>query len=147
MDSKKIKNLQMQEAVERLKILQQVYKVHPNILNEFKQDGTVYYSERINKSYDGVLYWLNNRPEFEEAVKEIEEKHNIYIYHAILNHTEYGPWLSMLYISDTPDNWEDEKSELKSGMPYAYVYDFTGYGSEFGLIKIAGANGGLTRVT
>ena len=147
MELEELRRLQMQEALERLKILQEQYKVHPNVLNEFKQYGTVYYSERINKSYDGVLYWLNNRPEFEEAVKEIEEKHNIYIYHAILNHTEYGPWLSMLYVSNTPDSWADEKSELKSGIPYAYVYTFDELSSEFGPIKIVGINGGLTRLS
>ena len=53
----------------------------------------------------------------------------------------------MLYVSDTPDNWEDEKLELKSGITYAYVYDFGGYGSEFGPIEITSVNGGLTRLS
>lgn len=141
-----LKELQMQEAVERLKILQQVYKVYPNVLNEFKQDKTIYYSERVNKLYDGILYWLENKSGFVGAVKEIEEKYNIYIYHAILNHTEFGEWLSMLYVSNDPTEWEKEKSELVAGMPYAYVYTFDECSSEFGPIEISGANGGLTRV-
>ena len=142
-----LRELQKQEAIERLQILQQVYKVYPNVLKEYKQDGTVYYSERVNKVYDGILYWLNNKSKYVEAVKEIENKYNIFIYHAILNHTEYGPWLSMLYVSSEPEEWEDEKSELKSGIPYAYVYTSDELSSEFGPIEIAGINGGLTRLS
>lgn len=147
MDSKKLKNLQMQEALERLKILQEQYEVHSNVLNEFKQDGTVYYSERINKVYNGILYWVDNEQKYADAVKEIENKYHIFVYHFILNHTEFGEWLSMLYVSCKPEEWEDEKSELKSGTPFAYVYTFDELSSEFGPIEIAGVNGGLTRLS
>lgn len=146
MELEELKKLQKQEAIKRLKILQQVYKLHPNILKELQQDNKIYYSERINKIYDGVLYWLDNRTEFVEAVKEIENKYNIYVYHVILSHTEFGDWLNLLYISDEPDKWEIERLELKIGMPFVYVHDFSEYGSEFGTIEIAGVNGGLTRV-
>lgn len=147
MEKEELYKLQKQEATERLQILQQVYKVHPNVLKEYNEEEKIYYSERINKLYDGVLYWLKNKSEFVEAVKEAENKYNIYVYHVILNHTEYGPWLSMLYVSSKPEEWEDEKSELKSGMPYAYVYTFDELSSEFGPIKIVGINGGLTRLS
>ena len=39
-----------------------------------------------------------------------------------------------------------EKSKLMIGLSEAYVYDFSHYGSEFGDIKIADANGGLARI-
>lgn len=141
-----LRELQKQEAIRRIEIMQKAYKIHPNVLTEFKQDETIYYSERVNRVYDGVLYWIKNKSEFEKTVKEVENKYNIYVYHAILNHTEFGDWLSMLFVSDNPDNWAGEKSKLMVGFPKAYVYDFGGYGSEFGDIEIAGKNGGLTRV-
>ena len=81
-----------------------------------------------------------------DAVKEIENKYNIYVYHCLLSHTEFGDWLSMLFVSSTPDKWAEEKSKLMTGFPEAYVYDFSNFGSEFGDIQIAGVNGGLTRV-
>ena len=139
--------LQKQEARKRLDILEKVYNLHPNVLTEYNQDETIYYSESINKLYSGVLYWLDNKSEFVDAVKEIENKCNIFVYHCILNHTEFGDWLSMLYVSDTPDNWQDEKLELKSGTPFAYVYTFDEFSSEFGPIEIASASGGLTRLS
>ena len=146
MELEELRKLQKQEVLERLKILQKAYQLHPNVLAEYKQDETIYYSERVNQLYNGILYWLNNKPEFVDAVNEIENKYNIYVYHCILNHTEFGDWLSMLYVSNTPESWEDEKSELKLGTPYAFVYTFDELSSEFGPIEIAGVNGGLTRV-
>lgn len=146
MELEELRKLQKQEALERLKILQQVYKVHPNVLKEFQQDNKIYFSERINKFYNGILYWLDTKPEYIETVKEIENKYSIYVYHCILNHTEFGDWLSMLYVSNSPDEWKDERLELQTGTPYAYVYTFDEFNSEIGPIQIAGINGGLTRL-
>lgn len=147
MEKEELYKLQKKETVKRLEILQEQYKIHPNVLKEYKQEEKIYYSERINKLYDGILYWLENKKEFVETVKKIENKYNIYVYHCILNHTEFGDWLSMLYVSNTPESWEDEKSELKLGTPYAFVYTFDELSSEFGPIEIAGVNGGLTRLS
>lgn len=146
MDLEELRKLQKEEAVKRLKILQQMYNVHPNILNEFNQNDKLYYSERINRVFNGVLYWLDNKPEFVDAVKQIKDKYNIFVYHCILSHTEFGDWLDLLYVSDNLDNWENEKSKLMIGLPRVYTYDFSQYGSEFGDIEIAGINGGLTRL-
>ena len=146
MELEELRKLQKIEAEERLKLLQKQFKLYPNVLREFIEDETIYYSERINNVFDGVLYWLSNKPEFVEAVKEIEDKYNLYVYHCILSHTEFGDCLAMLYVSKEPDLWKEEKSSLIEGLPLAYVYDFNSYGSEFGYIEIAGANGGLTRV-
>ena len=146
MELEELRKLQKIEAEERLKLLQKQYKLHPNILKEYKQDGTIYYSERINKIYDGILYWLNNEQRYVDAVKEIEDKYNIYVYHCILNHTEFGDWLNMLFVSAEQEEWSDERRSLEKGLIKVYVYDFSEYGSEFGDIQIRGINGGLSRV-
>ena len=135
MEKEELYKLQKQEVLERLRILQKVYKVHPNVLKEYKQDETIYYSERVNIIYNGILYWLSNEQKYVDAVKEI------------LTHTEFGDWLDLLFVSDTPDNWASEKSKLMIGFPESYTYDFSRFGSEFGDIKIKGINGGLTRVS
>lgn len=141
-----LRKKQIVDAEIRLHMLEKIFKVQTNVLTEFKQDGIVYYSERINKQFDGVLYWLRNKPEYVKVVKEIEKKYNIFVYHCILNHTHFGDWLTMLYVSNDPDNWAQEKSDLMVGYPQAYVCDFTEFGSEFGTIEIKGVNGGLARV-
>ena len=52
----------------------------------------------------------------------------------------------MLFVSNDPENWTQEKSDLMVGYPEAYVCDFTEFNSEFGAIQIAGVNGGITRL-
>lgn len=141
-----LREKQKADAETRLHMLEKLFKVHPNVLKEFKQDGTVYYSERINKKFDGILYWLRNKPEYVKEVRKIEKKYNIYVYHCILMHTRYGDWLTMLFVSNDTENWAQEKSDLMVGYPQAYVSDFTEINSEFGTIQILGVNGGLKRV-
>ena len=56
-----LRTLQKQEAIERLKILQEEYLLHKNVLIEFVEDETVYYSENLGGPFSAILYWLNNK--------------------------------------------------------------------------------------
>ena len=144
MNNKELK----EEIIERLKIIQTEYNLHRNVLKEYKENGTIYYSENWGGSYSGILYWLHNRTDFVNIVREIEEKENIIVYHCILNHYRDVDVLSMLYVSADEENWEDEKSLLKDdGYVGAYLYNFYNIkNNEFGNILITGVNGGLDRV-
>lgn len=144
MDSN-LKELQKTEATHRLQLLEKLYKMHQNVLREFTSDETIYYSERINKSFCGILYWLDNIQEYVDAVKEIEQKYNIYVYHCILSHTEFGDVLDMLFVSSSTEEWEQESEDLETGYVESYCYVLNGDTSEFGTIKIKGINGGLMR--
>lgn len=139
------RQLQKKEATQRLQLLEKLYKMHQNVLKEFTSDETIYYSEKINKSFSGILYWLDNIQEYVDAVKEIEQKYNIYVYHCILSHTEFGDLLDMLFVSSAQEEWEQEIEDLKTGYVESYCYVFDGDTSEFVTIKIKGINGGLTR--
>ena len=139
------RQLQKTEATQRLQLLEKLYKMHQNVLKEFTSDETIYYSERINKAFCGILYWLDNIQEYVDAVKEIEQKYNIYVYHCILSHTEFGDLLDMLFVSSAQEEWKQEIEDLKSGYVESYCYVFDGDTSEFGTIKIKAINGGLTR--
>lgn len=140
-----LRELQKTESTHRLQLLEKLYKMHQNVLKEYTLDGTIYYSERINKSFCGILYWLNNIPKYVDAVKEIEQKYNIYVYHCILSHTEFGDVLDMLFVSSSPEDWEQEIEDLENGNVESYCYVFDGDGSKIGTIKIKGINGGLVR--
>ena len=147
MENKELKEKQKKEAIERLKILQREYKVHPNVLTEFRANETIYYSETISKFFSGVLYWLENKQQFVDEVRKIEEKQNIFVYHCILNHTEFGDLLTMLYVSSDEEYWQYERKQLiDDGIINAYVCNLDDkYFSEFGGVKINGKNGGLVR--
>lgn len=147
MENKELREKQKQEAIKRLELLQKEYLLHKNVLKEFKQDETIYYSECFGGFYNGILYWLRNKPEFIEKVKEIEEEYNLYVYHCILNHTNMGDILSMLYVSSESDYWKDEQEHLiNDGYAEAYVWNLSfEMDSEFDTIGINGVNGGLER--
>jgi len=138
-----LKEVQTKEAMERLKILQEEYELMENVVNEFENEGTVYYSEYVNKDTKGILYWISNKEEFINDIKEFEEKYNTIVYHAILTPMEFGDMLTLLYVSPHQEEWVRDKEELKEGLPCAYCINADC--SEFGCIEIAAANGGLTR--
>lgn len=150
MTQQEFKALQKEEAVQRLKLL----KMHPNVLREFKsKNTTLYYSERQNVIFDGILYFVNNVPEFAEAIREFDDKYNALVYHAQLSHCEFGDCLSLLYVSGYPEDWEQEKNDLieydETGIlsPYSYVVNFSNRDySEFGRIGIIRRNGGISRI-
>lgn len=148
MDNKELKEKQKQEALKRLEILEKEYLLHSNVLKEFKEDETIYYSEDLGGFHQGILYWLHNRQAFVNIVKEIEEKRNIYVYHCILNHyRDDGDVLTMLYVSSDEEFWENERQELIDGYPCVYTYSFSFPDfSEFGSVAITGVNGGINKL-
>lgn len=94
----------------------------------------------------GILYWLNNKPLYVEKVKEYEKENQAFVYYCILNHTEFGDMLDMLYVSNNVDNWELEREELQEGLVNVFTSDLVNdYYSESGVISISGINGGIVR--
>ena len=144
MVNEKLKKEQKEESIKRLEILEEEYSLYENVLKEFKIDEKVYYSESLGGNYNGILYWIDNEEKFIEEIKKIENKRNIYVYHCILKHTEYGELLLMLYVSNRKEDWEEERKDLLNGLPVIYACNLENkIFSEFGRVKITGINGGL----
>ena len=143
-----LKIFQKAEAINRMKSL----KLLPNVIKEFETDNTVYYSERQNKIFDGILYLVKNKQVFVDIIKEFEDQRHALVYHAQLTRFNFGLCLSLLFISQYPEEWEMEQEDLKADsegimFPYSYVYnldvpDF----SDLGKIGIVAKNGGISRV-
>ena len=145
MEKEELRKLQKEEVIKRLKILEQDYNLHKKVLKEFKEDETIYYSENINGTFAGILYWLRNKKEYIEIVKNIEEKEDIFVYHCILKHTTDGDVLTMLYVSKYIEEWEIDHNDLKTGNILVYVHNLSDeQNAEFGYVDITGVNGGLT---
>lgn len=146
--TQELRQLQKAEAIKRLELL----KLLPNVITDFKNNDTVYYSERQNKIFDGILYWISNNEDYERLVKEFEENYDALVYHAQLTRFSYGLCLSMLFVSKYQEEWEMEREAITNPYDgaidtYAYVAnlnepDF----SEIGRIGIIRKNGGISRV-
>lgn len=137
-----LKEKQKQEALKRMKEL----KLMREVVNDFKENGKVYYSERQNAMFNAVLYWIDNNDEYVEIVKKFEKKHNALVYHCQLTHLEFGDCLSILYVSKNEEEWEYDREDLMNGYAFAYVRNLQNeYDSDFGSIGIKPSMGGILR--
>ena len=125
------------EAVKRMKKL----SLHPNVINEFITE------DKINKSeICGILYWLND--EEEKFVKAFEKEHNAVVYHIIKSYTNIGAFLTVLYVSQYRDEWEEDYNLIDENIQVCYVKNLSDdLCSEFGYISLRCQIGGLVRVS
>lgn len=145
MNANEIREKQKLEALKRLNEL----KVHPNVIEDFKVG-------KLNRSeFGGILYWLND--DEKEVVDQFEEKTNCLVYHAIKNPTEFGELLTLLYVSEYEEEWEQEMADLselcefadgqKGYVVMAYVKNLDDdMCSEFGSVGIMPNYGGVKRI-
>lgn len=123
------------EALERMKML----NLYPNVIQEFEKENILNMSEN-----GGFLYWLDDQQK--EYVSEFETEHNALVYHVIHNYTEFGELLTFLYVSDSKDEWDFDRADLKDGYACAYVKNLDEEAfSEFGSIAFKQQFGGLVR--
>lgn len=136
------KEKQKQEALKRMKAL----KLMKEVIDDFKKNDRIYYSERQNAMFNAVLYWVDNEDNFVELVKRFEEEHNALVYHCQLTHLGYGDCLSLLFVSDCEEDWELEDRQLTNGDVVAWVENLDdSYSSEMGYIGVKPSMGGITR--
>ena len=81
------------------------------------------------------------------SIRKFEEKHNALVYHAILTRTVFGTLLTLLYVTEEKEVWQEDKEQLQEGSPLAYVVNLDDDTcSEFGGIQITGKMGGIVRI-
>jgi len=123
------------EAVNRMKAL----KLSENVIREFLDEDKLNLSEN-----GGFLYWLDESQQ--KIVNEFEKEYNAVVYHIIHSFTEFGELLSMLYVSDYEEEWENDNNDIRDGYALSYVKNLTDdFCSEFGSIGVKPSIGGLIR--
>lgn len=140
MDRTEMKN----EALRRMKEL----GIMREVIEQFKKDNIVHYSERMNKQFNAVLYWLSNEKEYVDKVKEFENRTGSLVYHCILTHTEYGDILDMLHVSRYKEEWDYEIEKGSRGYRvFSNACNLTDeFMSDRGSIMVRPAMGGLERL-
>lgn len=115
------------EAIARMR----AWGICPPIVKQFEKEDLV--SESAPPL--GACYWLNE--EQLARVHEFEEKNNALVYHVIHSFTNIGEMESYLFVSDYPEEWEIDRSDIKDGQQLAYVYNHDMPDcSEFGSIGV-----------
>lgn len=107
------------------------------VQRDFLRSDKIYMSE-----FGGVIYDLNE--EAKEAVRRTSEYG--LPYHVVRsNHPEIGDMYSVLFVSNSREDWETERMDKKSGYIFANVYNASMGIDEMGTIGVKSANGGLIR--
>lgn len=80
-------------------------------------------------------------------VREFESRYNALVYHVIHSYTNIGELENYLYVSDYPEEWEQDRADINNGQQLVYVHNKDALEcSEFGSIGITITNAaGLRR--
>lgn len=125
------------EAIERMKLL----GVFPQTIQQFEEDDKISLSEPPI----GAFFWLDDKQL--EQVHKFEEQYNCLVYLGVRWYTTIGTMDAFLFVSNHRDEWGDDRKDLESGEPYAYVVNWDDLEmSEIGCIGIERTvAGGLKR--
>lgn len=139
------------EAKKRIKHLMKEFNLSPEVLKDFEK-GKINYSFLTEIQYTGIRVGVIEPVERDEryfkAIKEFEKEYDGYIvYHAVKAHNEYGEMLSLLYVSNDPENWEGERPYKNYVGTYTINFTYPGI-KEFGdiVVKDIKGNGALLRI-
>jgi len=142
------KEQQREEAISRLHILEEM-GLMPQVRRDFEQ-GTLNYSERLTipgLGTNGILYWLNQNPEFEKIVRDFEFRTDSVVYHATHEVFEgIGRVLDLFYVGKHEEEWSQDRDDLEGGYSMVYAANLDAdWCSEFGVIGFGVCGGGLVR--
>ena len=115
------------EAVSRMKEL----GIYNQTISQFAELDKI----SISEPPFGAFFWIDG--EDLERVRKFEQEYNALVFVAIRSYTVDGIMDSFLYVSDYPEEWEDDRQALKDGEAVAYVCNHDApFCSEIGWISI-----------
>lgn len=123
----------------------------PSILIDFK-NGILTVSENkgrirstdILKKQNLCISHITN--DLQNRVSMFEKEYGVVVYHLIRNYTNLGELITFLYVGEYKKEWGQESSNTYSLCPLAYVVNLKDEElSEFGVVKVQPAFGGLIR--
>ncbi len=128
-----------QKAIKLLNKLD-VYKPY---IDGFVKENKVCFFE----GYGG--FWVDQEPEVEQKMRELEQKHNCCVYAITHEYLEFGECWDFLIVPYDDEDW-DYLADKASGNVYytlAYVWNKDcEYNSEFGDVAVKSWGGGLCRI-
>lgn len=130
------KNEMIQEATERMQFL----NIDPRFIEMFEREGKILISEQGNS-----VGWANDA--CKEIVRKLEDEYSVLVYYGIHCGSGFGELLNLLYVSQYPEEWEQDREDLSLSCPMSYVFNLNDdrY-SEFGSIMIETRYEGYARV-
>lgn len=121
---------------------------------DWVRDGKVLISNTLLNRYPsgkmelwGIIFTLNEKPEYAPYVEEIEAEKNVTVYMGIVTRTTIGTLLSPMFVSAEESEWKREREFMEQDqIHYAFVFNIEEEMCELGSIRYEVAAGGLVRV-
>lgn len=113
------------EAVRRMKMM----GIYGPTINQFRRSQQV----SVSEGPLGGFYWMDEKDR--KAVRKFEQEHNALVYMGVRSRIAGDEVDSYFYVSDTREEWADDREALQNGETVAYCYNRTAPGmSEAGWI-------------
>lgn len=140
---KNIKEKINKEARERISILRKMglETAEESLNNE------ILFSKPVNifGHVSGINFSFKEDKELNAIKEEFEKDYDSKVYYGMFMETAFGRLLTLLYVDEFEENWEQERNDLKRGSLYACCYNLDEDYCESGKIGFKVANGGLIR--
>ena len=122
--------------------LMQKLDIYQPYIQGFKDENKVCFFE----GFGG--FWVDQEPEIEKKMKEIEEKYNCLVYAITHEILEFGECYDFLIVTKEPNEWVDLVMDFEYGkIVFAYVWNKDcEHDSEFGDIAVKCFGGGIKRI-
>lgn len=112
--SASLKKAMKQEALERMSLL----KLGEDLIKEFEEEDIIYKSER-----EGYTDEIDE--ELESLVAKMEKEKDILVYHIYHVDSVFIQMDYLFAVTNYKDDWDYEKSEIKSRCPIVYAINKT----------------------
>lgn len=116
------------EAIKRMK----AFGIFPQTIKQFEREGYI----SISEPPFGAFYWAEG--EDLKRIRELEERNNVLVYLVVRSYMSLGKMDSYLYVSDCPEEWEQDRQDIRDGQQLVYVFNHDMPDcSEFGSVGLA----------
>lgn len=125
-----------------LQLLKQLDIYKPYIEGYEENDQVCFY-----ENFAG--FWVDQEPEIEEKMKEVEKKYNCTVYAITHEYTEFGECYDFLIVPDYPEEWDSLVCSNRKNEHYAFAYVWNKtdeWCSEFGTVAVKSFCGDIKRI-
>lgn len=140
--NKSVYEMQEKEAIRRLEILHRKYGLKEYVVDDFKNQGIVYYSEYYNQYNQGILYWANTDDNLIKYINNFEKNYKALVYHIINTNNK----TNLLFVSNNINELEEERNKLEEKTKNISCYSIDKEDKDLSIsdeARIEGQNGGL----
>lgn len=113
-----------EEISYRLELLLKLGCINEDVSLEYYNHGKVCYSN-VDESDNYFNTVFDDNQKFKNILNEVEAKYDVHVFYAIFTSDASFEELAFLTVSHNPDEWAEERHNLRFHKPKAYIYSFT----------------------